>query len=195
MLLLLRKSFLLLFFTLIFCCGIYPLVLWTIGQTFFPFQANGSILLDASNKPIGSLLIAQPFTHDEYFHPRPSAVNYNAAASGASNLAASNVQLRDRVANTIASLAKYSHEVVPGDLVTTSASGLDPHITMQNALFQLNRVSTKWATTLKRDPVALRQEILQLLNEKSFSPLLGLAGEEMVNVLEINLALRERYGK
>ena len=86
---------------MIVCCGIYPVSLWLVGQTFFPFQANGSLLLDSNNTPIGSLLIAQPFTKDEYFQPRPSAASYDASASSSSALAASNYALRNRVANSL----------------------------------------------------------------------------------------------
>ncbi len=193
----LQKSILLLVFTVVICCGIYPLALWVVGQTFFPSQANGSILLDTTGSPVGSLLIAQSFTKDEYFQQRPSAASYNAAASSSSALAASNPALRKRVTNSLASIAHQNRvkmKEVPADMVTTSASGLDPHITMQNALFQLDRVADKWASTLKRDPDAIKNEIAQLLDEKSLAPLGGLVGEKIVNVLEINLELRNRYG-
>jgi K+-transporting ATPase ATPase C chain len=84
---------------------------------------------------------------------------------------------------------------VPGDLVTASASGLDPHISMQNAEFQLDRVAAKWAADLKRDPAAVRGEIEQILQRNASAPLNGLAGEPFVNVLEVNLTLRQRYGQ
>ena len=80
---------------------LYPLVLWAVGQTFFPFQANGSLLKGPDGKPVGSRLIAQPFTKDEYFQPRPSAASYDASASASSSLAASNYALRDRVARAL----------------------------------------------------------------------------------------------
>ena len=83
---------------------------------------------------------------------------------------------------------------VPGDLVTTSGSGLDPHITLQNAEYQLDRVASKWAANLKRDPAAVRKEIEQILQENASAPWGGLAGEKFVNVLEVNLELRKRYG-
>ena len=83
---------------------------------------------------------------------------------------------------------------LPGDLVTTSASGLDPHITLQNAEYQLDRVASKWAADLKRDPKEVRQEIASLLNAHASAPLGGLAGEPFINVLEINLLLRDKYG-
>jgi K+-transporting ATPase ATPase C chain len=329
------KSILLLFLLVLACCVIYPLVLWGIGQAVFPFQSNGSILKGPDGKPVGSRLIAQPFTKDEYFQPRPSAASYDAAASTSSSLAASNYGLRDRVARTLGPIMKYrtgakagelvapdieswfqkdlyqgkphivaqwadlhnslaqawvtgdpthaayvddwakghtdlvakwvkenpatpepkaadlavvffknfseehpgkflaavTHETaggksetkiepvkegsdiqstfclmwreenpdadlqdVPGDLVMASASGLDPHITLQNAEYQIDRVASKWAENLKRDPAAIKTEIGRIVQENASSPWFGLAGEEFVNVLEVNLELRKRYG-
>ena len=83
----LSKSLWLLLFMVVICCGLYPLVLWTIGQSIFPFQANGSLLRGPDGKLVGSRLIAQPFTKDEYFQPRPSAASYDASASASSTLA------------------------------------------------------------------------------------------------------------
>jgi len=331
----LSKSILLLLVMVVICCVIYPLVLWGIGQTFFPFQANGSLLMGPDGKPVGSRLIAQPFTKDEYFQPRPSAASYDGSASASSSLAASNYALRDRVARVLGPIVKYrsgpqtgqlvaadieswfqkdlyqgspqivaqwanlhnalatawvnadsthgtyvdnwtkkhpaliakwiqdnpstpqpkaadlavvffenfskenpgkfpsavSHtgadgktqttiepvkdgsdiqsiffdmwrqdhpaadlEDIPGDLVTTSASGLDPHITLQNAEYQLDRVASKWAANKKRDPAAVRKEIEQILQGNASAPWGGLAGEKFVNVLELNLELCKRYG-
>lgn len=327
----LSKSISLLTFLVVIVCGIYPLALWVIGQTVFPFQANGSLLLDSGNKPVGSKLIAQPFIKDEYFQPRPSAASYDASASTSSALAASNYALRDRIARSLGPIVKYengqsvapdvekwfqqdkfqgkssivaqwatlhhslaqawvnadpahgayvdqwmkkhpslvtqfikdnptisqpkaadlsvvffqsfskenpgkfpfavSHtsandkietkiepvsagsevqsiffdlwrqehadvvlQEVPGDLVTTSGSGLDPHITLQNAEFQLDRVVAKWAVNLKRHPNDIKKEIEQILQENASSPLAGLAGDQFINVLEVNLVLHQRYG-
>ena len=83
---------------------------------------------------------------------------------------------------------------VPGDMVTTSGSGLDPHITLINAEYQLDRVASKWAADTKQDPAKVRQQIEAILQEKAFAPLGGLAGEKMINVLEVNLELRQRFG-
>ena len=236
----LSKSLLLLAGTFVICCGIYPLVLWAIGQTFFPFQANGSLLKGPDGTVVGSKLIAQPFTKDEYFQPRPSAASYDASASASSALAASNPALRSRVAQQLGPIVKYrsgpkagqlvapdviayfkeqnpgkapaadtsstyfdtwrqAHsdtdlQDVPGDMVTTSASGLDPHISLQNAEFQLDRVAGKWAADLKRDPAAVRSEIEQILKTNTSAPWGGLIGEPFINVLEVNLALRTKYG-
>ncbi len=330
------KSFLLLLFAVVICCVIFPLVLLVVGQVFFPFQANGSIVNGPDGKPVGSLLISQPFTKDEYFQPRPSAAGFNGTASSSSALAASNYALRNRVASTLGPIVRYAdgakagqlvaHDIeswfhqdifqgaghivsqwagnhpslaqawvstdslhtayvadwakvhadlvakfvkdnpntpqpaptdlattffqsfsngnpgkflsvmtdtganhktvlvikpvntgsdiqsiffdmwrqdhpnvnlqdIPGDLVTTSASGLDPHITMQNANYQLDRVSSKWAADLKRSPVEVRNEVEDILEKNSFAPLAGLAGEKMVNVLQVNLDLRNHFGK
>jgi K+-transporting ATPase ATPase C chain len=326
----LSKSLTLLMSLVIIVCGIYPCALWVIGQTLFPFQANGSMLQDSNGKMVGSKLIAQPFTKDEYFQPRPSAASYDASASASSALAGSNYALRDRVARSLGPIAKFqngdqvapavekwfqqnnfqskanivgtwatlhnslaqawvnadathsayvddwmkSHpdlvtqykkdnpdnsapkaadlavvffqsfsqenpgkfpllgsvpggttgkavieagnsgsdiqttffdmwrqdnpdaalQEVPSDFVTTSASGLDPHITLQNAEFQLERVVTKWSTGLKRNPADIRSEIQQILEKYTAAPFGGLAGEKFVNVLEVNLALLKQYG-
>src|SRR5258708_9290701 len=104
----LSKSIWLLGLITVLVCAIYPAVLWVIGQTAFPFQANGSIVDGPDGKPVGSLLIAQPFTKDEYFQSRPSAVSYDASASGSSTLGASNYLLRDRVARLLVPIARYA---------------------------------------------------------------------------------------
>src|SRR6202165_5805456 len=102
------KSLWLLGSTVVICCLIYPLAVWAIGQTFFPFTANGSMVNGPDGKPVGSLLIAQPFTKDEYFWPRPSAASYDGSASASSALAASNYLLRDRVARMLGPIVKYA---------------------------------------------------------------------------------------
>src|SRR5208337_2897358 len=101
------KSVLLLAVAVAICCIIYPLALLAIGQAVFPFQANGSMLKGPDGTLVGSKLIAQPFTKDEYFQPRPSAASYDASASASSSLAASNYGLRDRVARSLGPLATY----------------------------------------------------------------------------------------
>ena len=329
------KSFWLLGATIVICCLIYPLAVWAIGQTFFPFTANGSVVAGPDGKPVGSLLVAQPFTKDEYFWPRPSAASYDGSASASSALAASNYMLRYRVAQQLGPIVKYksgpkagqlvapdveawfqqdsfggqphivaqwadahnaaaqgwvsadpthdkyiqdwgkthTKEVqqfikdnpatpepksadlamvffesfskenpgkfpsavttqlpsgksqtaiqpvkdgsdiqsnffdmwrqdhadadlqdVPGDMVTASGSGLDPHITLQNAEYQLDRVASKWATDTKRDQAQVRQEIEQILQTDSFAPMGGVFGEKMINVLQVNLELNKHYG-
>jgi len=335
-----RSLWLLLLFVVI-CCVIYPAALWVVGQTLFPAQANGSMVKGPDGVVVGSLLIAQPFTKDEYFQPRPSACSYDGSASGSSALAASNYALRGRVAAALGPIVKFqggpkdgqpvapdveawfqkdqyqgspsivaqwadahnglaqawvgttfdpknptpqqqyvldwkkAHadiaakfkkdnptitepgpsdlavvffetfskenpgrfpsavtangpdgkpvttiqpvkegsdiqstffdtwrqehsdialQDVPGDLVTTSASGLDPHISLENAEFQLGRVAAKWAADLKRDAAQVRAEIQNILQANASAPFGGLIGEKFVNVLEVNLQLRARYG-
>jgi K+-transporting ATPase ATPase C chain len=332
----LRANLWLLLLTVLLCSVLYPLVLLGIGQTVFPDKAQGSLLTDAHGNTVGSRLIAQPFTSDEYFQPRPSAASYNAAASGATNWAASNYLLRDRVARQLGPIAKYAGgpkngqpvgpdietwfqkdqyagkpgivaqwaamhpavaqnwvkasplnaayvsdwavthpaaaeqwklanpdgiepkpedlavpffaeyskahpgtfpiavdhatsggkiekkiepakegseiqadffdmwlhehpnadlERVPADMVMASGSGLDPNITLASALWQLDRVAAAWAKRSGTDATTVRRQIEQLLNENSYSPLDGLGGVQLVNVLEANLALQNRYQK
>jgi K+-transporting ATPase ATPase C chain len=331
-----RACLWLLVLTVIVCCVIYPLSLWIVGQTLMPLQANGSIIYDDAGNPVGSALIAQGFTSDEYFQSRPSAAGtngYDAAASGATNYGANNYLLRDKVARALAPLVKYgtgpkpgqpvapdivtwfrskpglvadwasAHatlaqnwvtsdeaagkfvedwfakkparreewkadlpdkadpapkdlavaffksfskehpgtwlainetknakgekvkqvdlieksaedsgdiaavffdmwrqehpdtklEEVPADLVTASASGLDPHITLKSALYQLDRVAEKRAKEPGRDLAKVKADIEALLRARASAPLFGLAGVQMVNVLEVNLALDKMY--
>jgi K+-transporting ATPase ATPase C chain len=101
------KSIWLLLFAVVLGCGVYPALLWAIGQTVFPFQANGSMVKDQDGHVVGSLLIAQPFTKDEYFQPRPSACSYDGSASSSSAIAASNYALRNRVATTLGPIVTY----------------------------------------------------------------------------------------
>jgi K+-transporting ATPase ATPase C chain len=324
-----RANFWLLFLTFGLCSVVYPCALWAIGQTFFPNQAEGSLIQGKNGETIGSRLIAQPFqdqdgnAKDEYFQPRPSAASYKADASGASNWAGSNYQLRDRVARALGPIVKYAGpgdkqgqlaapdieawfgknsfggkpgivsqwaeahatlaqnwvkgeklntayveewikqhpeavvqwrkenpdgaahkpedlavaffkdfantnegafpsqkdkkivpvkdgsdiqsyffdmwrqehadvtlEEVPADMVMASGSGLDPHITLDNALYQLDRVAAAWAEKTKRDKVQLRADIEALLQQSAQAPL---AGVKLINVLEINLELQKRY--
>jgi K+-transporting ATPase ATPase C chain len=327
----------LLVLTILLCSVAYPLALLGVGQTLFPNRASGSLVNDRG-EPVadgeqarGSVLIAQAFTGDEYFHPRPSAASYNGAASAASNWGANNYLLRDRVARAVGPVVKYrggdrkgkpvapdvvawfrqtpgvvaewagahsglaqawvkadeanakyveawwakrdaaeaekwkkdnpnapeptpvdlagaffesfskdnpgawlkvtetksprgetskqvelvkpgdedaadiaavffdmwraAHpnadlEPVPADLVMASGSGLDPHITLANALYQLDRVAAKRAADTGRDVAKVRVEIEEVLRRNARAPLGGLAGVEQVNVLEVNLILR-----
>ncbi|HXZ16421.1 MAG TPA: potassium-transporting ATPase subunit C [Roseiarcus sp.] len=330
----LAKSFLLIGVSVVIVCGIYPAILWVVGQTLFSFQANGSIVRNGDGTVIGSMLVAQPFTKDEYFQPRPSAASYDATASTSSGYAPSNYALRDRVARAIGPIATYAagdkkgqavasdveawfqadkaggnpHVVaqwadahnsiaqtwvtsdpthsayvdawakahddvvkdwikknpatpqpkasdlavlffenfsnehpgafpspvtktvdgkavtsiepvnsgsdvqsiffdmwrsdhpdvalndVPGDLVTASASGLDPDITLANAMFQLDRVAAKWADDKKLKVDDVRKEIEGVLEGKAYAPWGGAIGEKLVNVLDVNLELHKRYG-
>jgi K+-transporting ATPase ATPase C chain len=167
---------------------LYPLTLWAIGQSFFPDEASGS-LIHKDGVVIGSRLIAQPFRGREYFWPRPSAVSYDASASGGSNYAASNPKLRQRVALWLREHADPRQGEVPADLVMASGSGLDPHITLKNARYQLDRVADAWTKKTGADPAEVRKTIAELLKQKATAPFGGLAGVELINVLEVNLAL------
>ena len=111
------KSLWLLGLTLVICCAAYPLVIWAVGQTVFPEQANGSLVRDPDGKIVGSRLIAQPFTKDEYFQPRPSAPSYDASAGASSTLAPSNYLLRARVASALGPIVKYRSGPKAGQLV------------------------------------------------------------------------------
>jgi potassium-transporting ATPase KdpC subunit len=332
-----RANLLLLVFTVLICTGLYPLALLGIGQALFHDKAEGSIIHDKGDAVVGSRLIAQPFTADEYFWPRPSAASYNGAASGASNWGANNYQLRDRVARALGPIVKYRSgpkkgqlagpdveawfrmkdtavpagqigivgrwatdhsalaqnwvkadklngeyvsrwqrehpaeveawkkanpdtpepkpgdlagpffesfsksfpgawpvavehktadgktekriepvkegsdiqgvffdgwrqehpdadlEDVPADMVMASGSGLDPHITMQNAHYQLDRVTEAWAKKTKMSLAEVRAAIEKILAEKQEAPLAGLVGVPLVNVLETNLALKAHF--
>jgi len=176
---------------------VYPLAMTGIAGVIFPKQAQGS-LIERNGTVVGSSLIGQPFTSDKYFHGRPSATTapdphdstktvpapYNAANSGGSNLGPSNKALIDRVQGDIDALKKENPNMpVPADLVTTSASGLDPHISPEAALFQVPRIAK--ARNLPEDRVR------QLVVNKTEGRLFGLLGEPRVNVLLLNLALDE----
>ena len=133
------KSLWLLGLTVVVCCLVYPLAVWAIGQTFFPFTANGSMVNGPDGKPVGSLLIAQPFTKDEYFQPRPSAASYDASAGTSSALSANNYTLRYRVAQQLGPIVKYKSGPKAGQLVAPDIEawfqqdsfGGQPHIVAQ----------------------------------------------------------------
>lgn len=180
--------------SILICVVVYPLVLLGIGQLLLPNSANGSLVTDSHGTVVGSRLIAQPFTSAKYFHPRPSAVSYNAAATGGSNWGASNPNLRKRVADQLqAEPAQDVGKSIPSDLVLASGSGVDPHITLKGAQYQLDRVATAWAAELGRDPGALKQEVQSIVDEHTEAPLGGLVGPDLINVLETNLALQAHF--
>jgi len=174
---------------------VYPLAMTGIAQVIFPYRAQGS-LIERDGKVVGSELIGQQFTSDKYFHGRPSATTapdpadpnktvaapYNAANSGGSNLGPSNKALIDRVRGDIDKLKQENPSApVPADLVTTSASGLDPEISPAAAYFQVPRVAK--ARNLAED------RLRQLVTDHIEGRFLGLLGEPRVNVLLLNLAL------
>ena len=327
-----RATLWILALTCVLCAVVYPGFLLLVGMTVFHDKAEGSLLYDKDGKPYASRLIAQPFTGEGDFQPRPSAASYNAAASAATNWGASNYLLRERVARQLGPIVKYAGarkgqpvgpdveawfqqdrydgqpgivaqwagmhstlaanwakadplngafvmawagehsaeveqwkkennnpepkpedlaalffasfskehpgmfpaavesagddgatekkihpvnqgtdiqgiffdmwrhehpnaelEPVPADMVMASGSGLDPHITLKNALYQLDRVAAKRAADTNQHVAQVRKEIEALLQQKKEAPLGGLVGVDLVNVLEVNLALREKY--
>ena len=179
----------------------YPLAMTAIAGVLFPKKAQGS-LVERDGKVVGSALIGQEFKDEKYFHGRPSATSapdpadatktvsapYNAANSGSSNLGPTSKALNDRVKEDVDKLkAENSAAPVPVDLVTTSASGLDPDISPEGALFQVPRVAK--ARNMPEDRVRA------LVNEKTQGRLAGLLGEPRVNVLALNLALDQVASK
>jgi len=161
---------------------LYPLALTGIGQGLFPSQANGSLVTD-NGKVIGSSLIGQGFASDRYFHSRPSAAGkgYEANNSYGSNLGPTSQALADRVRADVKVAAPSPGQNVPADLVTTSASGLDPDLSPEAALYQVDRV----ARARHVDPALLRQ----LIAARTERPLLGIIGEPHVNLLALNRVL------
>lgn len=187
----LRANFVLLLLSILVCSLLYPLTLLAFGQGLFPTRALGSIIQGPKGEPVGSRLIAQEFKNDLWFHPRPSAADFNAASSSGSNFAANNPKLRDRAETILKSRA--SKEAIPSDAVTASGSGLDPHITLRNARSQVDRVASAWFLKTGKDAQVIRLTVEEVLNAAAFRPLAGLVGgEELINVLEVNLELQNR---
>ena len=167
----------------------YPLAVTGIGRLAFPWQAEGSLLRDASGKVIGSALIAQPFSRPENLHPRPSAAGsngYDASASSGSNYGPLNADLAKRVKGDADALrASTGHAEIPDDAVTTSGSGLDPDISPAYALLQADRVAKARGVPA--------QAVRRLISDHVDGPFLGFIGQPRVNVLETNLALDARF--
>ena len=188
-----RAHLLLLPLTVLIGAVLYPLAVLAVGQVAFRHTANGGIVSGGDGKPVGSSQIAQEFKGDEWFRPRPSAVSYNAAGSGGSNYSANNPKLRERVETDLAALPTDSGPV-PADAVTTSGSGLDPHVTERNARLQLPRVIGGWVKRTGRPEADVRPEVEAALAATAFRPLFGIVGSELlVNVLQLNLDLARRF--
>ena len=172
-----------LFFTLLLGVG-YPLLVTGIAQLAFPAQANGSLVRDKAGQVVGSRLLAQDFSRPEYLHPRPSAAGadgYDAAASSGSNLGPLNPALAERIGEDAATLRAEADGPIPADAVTASASGLDPHVSPDNARRQAARIAAARGVA--------PAEVERVIAAHVEGPTLGFLGQPRVNVLEANLAL------
>ena len=168
----------------------YHLVLWGVGRAVFPTQAEGSLIRRSDGTIIGSRLIAQSFTRPEYFHPRPSGVDYNAASTGGTNYGPTNPDHLKAVKERLDAVTKeegVTPQQVPSEMVTASGGGLDPDIPPSAAELQASRVAKARGVPVER--------VQELIRSHTEGPDLGFLGRDRVNVLELNLALDESLGK
>lgn len=169
--------------------GVYPAALWAIGRLAFPAQAEGGVVRRPDGTVAGAVLVAQAFTRPEYFHPRPSAVDYDAAAMGGSNAGPTNpvylAEVRARLA-AVSVLDGVEAGDIPAEMVTASGSGLDPHISPRAAELQTARVA--------RARGAGAERVRELVRLHTEPPFLGFLGRPRINVLALNLALDAGLG-
>jgi K+-transporting ATPase ATPase C chain len=183
----LKTSLLLTLVLAVLLCGVYPLAVWAGAQAFFADQANGSLVTDKDGTVRGSVLLAQSFTSDKYFQPRPSAAGtgYDAANSSGTNFGPTSQKLADSVKAAVAAYRTTNglaaDAAVPADAVTSSGSGLDPHISPANAQLQTARV----AKTRNLPLAQVRALVAEYTRDRDW----GVFGEPTVNVLQLNLAL------
>ena len=179
--------------TLVLTGLIYPFVITGLAQLLFPWRANGSLVTDEQGQVVGSELIAQGFANPAYFQPRPSAAGekgYDATSSGGSNLGPNSNMLQDRINDDLKRLKSENPEAtgpIPAELVTTSASGLDPHLSPEAMLWQLPRVAKARGVSPERVQAVVDTNI----EGRTF----GVLGEPRVNVLMVNLALDRQFGR
>jgi K+-transporting ATPase ATPase C chain len=189
---LLYRSILANLLLIVIVCGAYPLVVTAFGQVFFRDKANGSLITTSDGRIIGSHLIGQAFTKPEYFHPRPSSAGdkgYDASNSSGSNLGPTNPKLLDAVKGNIDSFLKDNPTIqkgqIPVDIVTASASGLDPQISPEAAFAQADRVADARKKAVN--------QVKDLIQSHIEGPEFGVFGEPRVNVLELNLSLDDLF--
>jgi K+-transporting ATPase ATPase C chain len=169
--------------------GGYHVVLWAIGRAVFPSQSEGSLIRRADGTIVGSRLIAQKFTRPEYFQPRPSGVDYNAASTGGTNYGPSNADHLKAVQERLDAVTKQEGVTagqVPSEMVTASGGGMDPHVPPSAAELQATRVASTRGVPIER--------VRALIHAHTEPPALGFLGRARVNVLELNLALDETLG-
>jgi K+-transporting ATPase ATPase C chain len=167
--------------TFALCVVIYPTIVWGIAHLGFHSKATGSLVYGNKGEVIGSELVAQAFTTDQYFHPRPSAVDYKADAAGGSNLAPTNPALREKVVERLKSLNATTSRPAPVELVTASGGGLDPDISPEAALYQAARVAEA-----RKIPLGTVKELIERATNREGLPF---GNPARVNVLKLNLQL------
>ena len=170
--------------TMLICVAGYASLIWAVGQVIAPDTANGSLIMSADGKVIGSRLIAQKFTEPRYFWPRPSAAGkdgYNARSAAGSNKSPTSIDVNDRAREIVARYGASAGNPLPPELAAASGGGLDPHISEHAALYQARRVAEARGLPLTR--------VEEIIRAKVFTPGGFLTPERLVNVLELNLAL------
>jgi len=188
----LKISVLLTLVLAVLVCGAYPLAVWAGAQALFPAKANGSLVVDKDGTVRGSTLLAQNFSSDKYFQPRPSAAGtgYDATSSGGTNFGPTSQKLNDSIKAAVAAYRTTNglspSAPVPADAVTSSGSGLDPHISLENAAAQDSRVAKARGLSLEK--------VQALIAASTEGRNLGIFGESGVNVLRLNIALDNASG-
>ncbi|MFA5427247.1 MAG: potassium-transporting ATPase subunit KdpC [Sulfurimonas sp.] len=188
-----KKSVILFSGLTLICALVYPLAIYAIGNSVFADQAKGSLVYEEEN-PVASTLIAQNFTQPYYFHPRPSAAGedgYDGTSSSGSNLGYTSQKLHDAVKERVEAYrtenSLSASQKVPMDAVTTSGSGLDPHISVANATIQAKRVAQVRGLE--------ENKVIDVIRKSTQQPYFGIIGKEKINVVNLNLTLDREFGK